>query len=834
MKNKISSTIFKLLSILFLPLLFSCSNLTDDSSALKSKNGLATIKVDVENTDARTILPAIEITDLALTGKYESGSEESLATAQTLDEMSSKEIEIQTGNWEFTLAAKVSGTAYTATITKDIESQGENSLNFTLEPASGTTKGSLDFSMTFTGNDSEQYTIKVSLASFSPTYEKNAGEKLEFYLSPLEEGSYPLKIDFYAKDTSEILNTYQSIVRIKKGVTTRAEVTNFNLNDIYSISYENFETESGDTLDPETSVMTLKFSRKSGDSDGYIALPKLTNSELTFSGWYTKNPAASDFEESSKVEEFGTAPDTVQKIKVTENQNLKDLTLYAKWLMNTSGTIHTALDYEFNFAIDSPFLALPAQKDYGLTFTPKQIEADNTKTQIYYNPADKELYKDSAFTKPCASGEKITFSAPLYCESKKVTDCTISISTTGEFLVTVPALIYDEVYTLKISALYLGLLYDAEFKLAVSKTEIDAAELTTANYSSFTEISITNTAGMNILSTISESKDFSGKKIILENDVELDSSFVAISTFKGTFDGNDKTISGLNGQVALFQTVSGGTVKNLTIEGTSTKAGIVSNLQGGLIEGCTSRVSVTGTEIYVGGIAGIMNGTNTTIRNCANEGTITSSKGYLGGIAGRESSARSIIDSCVNKGTITYTGSSYGLMGGICGSAFGIIRNCINAGEVNGGGTSEVGGIAGCTHCPGNYGFGVINCANLNSVTGSKNIGGLAGIGDGSDYDVNIINCYNAGAITASSSSNGAILGSVTASGTCIFTHNYYKPETASVGVYEKTDSESDSTSSIPSEAEMNTWVNSNNSSGIYKTWTIKDGNPVPDVGYNW
>ncbi|MBR1536995.1 MAG: hypothetical protein IJ630_08655 [Treponema sp.] len=597
MKNKISSTIFKLLSILFLPLLFSCSNLTDDSSALKSKNGLAIIKVGVENTDARTILPAIEITNLVLKGKYEGGTEETLASAETLSEMSSKEIEIQTGNWEFTLTAKVSGTAYTATITKDIESQGENPLNFTLEPASGTTKGSLDFSMTFTGNDSEQYTIKAYFVIAAPyTYEKSSGEEFELYVTNIEEGSYPLKIDFYAKDTSEILNTYQSIVRIKKGVTTRAEVTNFNLNDIYSISYENYETSSGDTLAPETSVMTLKFSRKSGDSDGYIALPKLTNSELTFSGWYTKNPAASDFEESSKVEEFGTAPDTVQKIKVTENQNLKDLTLYAKWLMNTSGTIHTALDYEFNFAIDSPFLALPAQKDYGLTFTPKQIEADNTKTQIYYNPADKELYKDTAFTKPCASGEKITFSAPLYCESKKVTDCTISISTTGEFLVTVPALIYDEVYTLKISALYLGLLYDAEFKLEVSKTEIDAAELTTANYSSFTEISITNAEGMNILSTISKSKDFSGKKIILESDVELDSSFVAISTFKGTFDGNNKTISGLNGQVALFQTVSGGTVKNLTIEGTSTNAGIVSSLQDGLIEGCTSRVSVTGTE----------------------------------------------------------------------------------------------------------------------------------------------------------------------------------------------------------------------------------------------
>ena len=370
---------------------------------------------------------------------------------------------------------------------------------------------------------------------------------------------------------------------------------------------------------------------------------------------------------------------------------------------------------------------------------------------------------------------------------------------------------------------------------------INAESLTSDNYSSVDAFTVTSAEGMNAISTLSASCNFSGKTITLENDVALNTSFTAIRNFQGTFNGNNHTISGLNGQVALFSQVTGnGTVKNITVEGNSTIAGIVSSFTDGIIEGCTSRVNVTGTESCVGGIAGIMgNGSSPTIRNCVNEGTITSSDGYLGGIAGRENIAGSIIESCVNKGTVTYTGNSYVLIGGICGNSFGIIRNCINAAEVNGGSASEVGGITGDTHCPQGRGNGIINCANIGTVSGSYRVGGITGSCDISNgYDANVFNCYNAGSVTATETngSRGAVVGEILTggSGTCTLTHNYYKSGTASAGVYGKTDSESNSTATVPSTSDMDTWVNNNNSSGVYKTWTTKDGNPVPDVGYDW
>ncbi len=368
----------------------------------------------------------------------------------------------------------------------------------------------------------------------------------------------------------------------------------------------------------------------------------------------------------------------------------------------------------------------------------------------------------------------------------------------------------------------------------------DAENLTEENYNSVTTISVISADGMDVISVLADSggKDFSGKTIRLENDVTLNSDFAAIKIFKGTFDGNNKTISGLNGQVALFVDVNG-TVKDLTVEGTATSAGITKSLINGLIVGCTNRVAVTATDT-AGGIVGLMgNGDSPTIRNCVNEGAITSSYGYLGGIAGRENVSGSIIDSCVNKGTVTYTGSNYVLIGGIVGSAFGIVRNCINSGNVQGGSASEVGGITGNTHSSSGSGKGTINCTNLGSVSGRNKVGGIAGNCDISgtlSYDAYVFNCYNAGSVSASSGSSGGVVGKIDTggSGSCTTTHNYYKSGTSSVGVYGKSDSESNSTTGVPSVSDMNSWVNSNNTSSIYKTWTTSSGNPVPDVGFSW
>lgn len=355
------------------------------------------------------------------------------------------------------------------------------------------------------------------------------------------------------------------------------------------------------------------------------------------------------------------------------------------------------------------------------------------------------------------------------------------------------------------------------------------------NYEAITKIGISDADDMDKLSQLTAGgKDFSGKTIELQSNITLNNTYTQATTFKGTFDGKTKTIYGLNEQPALFGTLENGTIKDLTVEGNTTRAGFVTLLSdGGLIEGCTNKASVSGTVSDVGGIAGWMHGS--TIRKCVNQGTITSSNGYLGGITGRQNTSDCIIDSCVNKGTVTYTGSNYVFVGGISGTTFGFVRNCINTGIINGGTATRVGGITGDTHTGGSS--GVINCANTGNVIGSSRVGGIAGCCDISNgYNAVVKNCFNAGPVTTSSGTRGGIVGEILTggSGTCTFTSNHYKSDTAPSGVSGKSDTDSNSTCDIPAPAQMNVWVNANNSGNLYKTWTIVSGNSVPNLGFTW
>ena len=145
------------------------------------------------------------------------------------------------------------------------------------------------------------------------------------------------------------------------------------------------------------------------------------------------------------------------------------------------------------------------------------------------------------------------------------------------------------------------------------------------------------------------------------------------NTFKGTFKGNGKTISGLKigsslSYVALFGAIEGGSVENLnlkncTITGGSYTAAIVGQLgENGKIDHCTvSGSSVSSSESsgepHVGGIAGeVVRGTVTYCQ--ISSSTITASTGngdavslYSGGIVGLNEGGD--INNCEVKGDNT-------------------------------------------------------------------------------------------------------------------------------------------------------------------------------------
>ena len=141
--------------------------------------------------------------------------------------------------------------------------------------------------------------------------------------------------------------------------------------------------------------------------------------------------------------------------------------------------------------------------------------------------------------------------------------------------------------------------------------------------------------------------------------------------FKGIFDGNGKTISGLNNistehkTMALFGYLDGGTIKNLTVSGAfsstaSYNAGICGRSSGSIYN-CTNNVNITVVTssgiAYAGGIAAYCTGN---IGNCKNNGNLTADTTvnvYTGGICAQLGASGSTLSDCTNTGTITGNGN---------------------------------------------------------------------------------------------------------------------------------------------------------------------------------
>lgn len=282
--------------------------------------------------------------------------------------------------------------------------------------------------------------------------------------------------------------------------------------------------------------------------------------------------------------------------------------------------------------------------------------------------------------------------------------------------------------------------------------------------------------------------------------------------YGGTFDGAGHTAFGLtinNAKTyqALFGYVKGGTIQDLTVKGsvkTSTKsssyaAGIVSYgnpvtiknctnevdvtasakgyaagvcayvINGSKLESCTNKGMVSGYGDYVGGVAGTVTGSTTTITGCFNHGVVTntgkpSSYAYsTGGIAGGISTGVTV-ERCGNTGNIT---STLKRTGGIAGSAGGTINACFNTGTITG--IYGVGGIAGDS---GTSDAKVTGCYNTGDVKGvspsasfkdtnAKGIGGIIGGVGGTSYKASVSGCYNMGTVSNASTLTDITVGGI-------------------------------------------------------------------------
>jgi uncharacterized repeat protein (TIGR02543 family) len=141
--------------------------------------------------------------------------------------------------------------------------------------------------------------------------------------------------------------------------------------------------------------------------------------------------------------------------------------------------------------------------------------------------------------------------------------------------------------------------------------------------------------------------------------------------FKGTFDGNGKTLyiaidnTGTQG-TAPFREIIGATIKNLTVQGSVNGglhcAGLVGFARSGTntIENCYIKVNVTNPATsgnrHIGGVVG--HGLNSTIvmRNTVYDGTMSNTGSYAGGLQGWSDGNTLTLDNCLFAGNYSGNG----------------------------------------------------------------------------------------------------------------------------------------------------------------------------------
>lgn len=360
---------------------------------------------------------------------------------------------------------------------------------------------------------------------------------------------------------------------------------------------------------------------------------------------------------------------------------------------------------------------------------------------------------------------------------------------------------------------------------------------------------IREAADLQQISTWSQSSTLENVTFVMDYDVSLDGiEWIPIGTvsnpFGGSFDGNNKTIINFNNDsagdgFALFNRATNASLKNIDISGQITvntdsspySAGIVAMADGCIIENCKSNVNITSTieGSCIAGIAANLTGSPSTISNCLNLGTMDISKktSKAGGIVAYVSinSNTTYIRNVENKGGIKHSGTA---------------TTSINLGGIVGFADTNSGGVI-VIENSGNKGTITSNAKNSNvSVVDSSKVhaGGIIGFESYSKADNKVLNCFNLGQISGANI-NAAIVATGSTAATieycyfdstkCEMWKDSSKEETDTV---KKTYADSgynvsitvNSTDCYYVTTALNTWIQSQSDSSLYKTWNNING----------
>ena len=322
------------------------------------------------------------------------------------------------------------------------------------------------------------------------------------------------------------------------------------------------------------------------------------------------------------------------------------------------------------------------------------------------------------------------------------------------------------------------------------------------------------------------------------NWIAIGNTGTAISQFGGIFDGNNKTIDGLKvnfnvddhnillggktktaqENAGLFGVLAnGGAIKNLTVEGRIIVAyadatpwtyvgGVVAQVNGGSVTGCTSKVKIEANEYAAGKtrVGGIVARTYCTtddvvIKDCTNEGEIdleydesVASGSFVPQVAGivaivadGDEGYKTTVSYCDNVAAVSATNLPAPVIGGVIGTLnkvdedFGEFVELDNSSDISAitpAGTVNVGGVIGSVTGDGVELITIKKCDNEGAVTlnDSNNdvdqprVGGVVGFT--SKGLIKIDSCTNSGTVTVAAGTGaqcyvGGIVGRTNAGG---------------------------------------------------------------------
>ena len=270
--------------------------------------------------------------------------------------------------------------------------------------------------------------------------------------------------------------------------------------------------------------------------------------------------------------------------------------------------------------------------------------------------------------------------------------------------------------------------------------------------------------------SVNGGNNYAGKTVVLEADIALTGEWTPIGNekrsggdvnkyFKGTFDGQNHKITGVNvthnedkSCVGLFGVTANATIKNLTVTGSftntvDTAAAIVGcDLSAAdektVIDNCSVDATVNGN--CVGGIIARAYGAGeTVISNCTVEGKLTAdANGKAGGILCINIAGKSLtVSECVNNASVT--GGKAGTAGILAyANMNATVANCVNNGKIGAAADKYVAGILGYQA---QENVKIQNCVNKGEITGI-NAGGIFGA-HGNSQNITVTECVNNGTV---------------------------------------------------------------------------------------